>query len=99
IRPVTRTNAETFFEFPALAAIKQANDELEQGASFRAVVRSLMASQHGQLAFDFRLDAEPAKILTLRPKAPDRAVVKREMPQVGARETALAEDYFRAGSA
>ena len=52
--------------FADVAAIKQANDELAGGAPFRAVARSLMASRHGQLAFDFRLDAAPAKILTLR---------------------------------
>ena len=31
IRPVLRTNADTFFAFPDLAVIKQANDELEPG--------------------------------------------------------------------
>ena len=66
IRPVVRTNADTFFAFADLAVIKQANDDLAGNASFRAVARSLMASRLGQLAFDFRLDAAPAKILTLQ---------------------------------
>ena len=102
IRPVLRTNADTFFAFPDLATIKQANDELEQGASFRSVVRALIASRQGQLAFDFRLDAAPAKILTLR-AAGDRAA---PTPAGQGRATtrrcatpALAEEYFRAGSA
>src|SRR5439155_13356999 len=66
IRPVLRTNADTFFAFPDLAAIKQANEGLVQGASFRSVVRTLIAARQGQLEFDFRLDAAPAKIITLR---------------------------------
>jgi len=66
IRPVLRTNADTFFAFPDLSPIKQANEGLTEGAPFRSVVRTLLASRQGQLTFDFRLDAAPAKILTLR---------------------------------
>ncbi len=73
IRPVLRTNADTFFAFTDLAVIKQANDELERGMSFRSVVRTLTATRHGQLAFDFRLDAAPAKIIALRKKPADPA--------------------------
>ena len=100
IQPVLRTNADTFFAFPDLAAIRQANEGLSDGASFRSVVRALIASRQGQLAFDFRLDAAPAKILTLR-----RQTTTRVVPAAGnaegalPRNTALAEDYFRAGSA
>jgi hypothetical protein len=75
IRPAVRTNADAFFAFGDLTVIKQANDELAGGASFRAVARNLMASRHGQLAFDFRLDAEPAKILVLR-RPPERPQAK-----------------------
>lgn len=96
IRPVLRTNADTFFAFQDLAAIKQANDGLADGLSFRAVVRSLLASRVGQLAFDFRLDAAPAKILTLQRRTA-RPAVRAE--QAAVRDTALAEEYFRAGSA
>jgi len=99
IRPVLRTNADTFFAFPDLAVIKQANDELGTGASFRAVARNLMASRHGQLAFDFRLDAAPAKILALRRPSPDRAAAPPVEGTAGIRDTRLAEEYFRAGSA
>src|SRR5207302_1764005 len=66
IQPVLRTNADTYFAFPDLAAIKQANEGLEERVSFRSIVRTLIASRQGQLALDFRLDAAPAKILTLR---------------------------------
>jgi tetratricopeptide (TPR) repeat protein len=99
IRPVLRTNADTFFAFPDLAAVKQANDELSEGASFRAVVRSLIASRQGQLAFDFRLDAAPAKIITLRRPAGHQPARLDDQTAEAARDTALAEEYFRKGSA
>ncbi len=101
LRPVLRTNADTFFAFPDLAVIKQANEGLSQGLSFRSVVRALIAARQGQLEFDFRLDAAPAKILALR--RPDRRQPPpAEAPIDGAaarRDTALAEEYFRAASA
>ena len=95
IKPALRTNADTFFAFADVAVIKQANDELTGGASFKSAVRTLLASHQGQLAFDFRLDAAPAKILALqRPEKP------QAHPSGGSpRDTALAEEYFRAGSA
>ena len=102
IRPVLRTNADTFFGFPDLAAIKQANEGLEQGATFRTLVRSFIASRHGQLALDFRLDAAPAKILALRrPQTSGRLPIAGDVTtaNVPARDVALAEDYFRIGSA
>jgi tetratricopeptide (TPR) repeat protein len=105
IRPVLRTNADTFFAFTDLSAIKQVNDGVSDGASFQSVVRSLLASRAGQLTFDFRLDAAPAKILTLRrpsPRTPTAISVVPEgaaPPAVGPRDTALAEEYFRAASA
>ncbi len=101
IRPVLRTNADTFFAFGDVGVIKQANDEMAQGASFQSVVRTLMASRHGQLAFDFRLDAAPAKIVELRrPTEPRPQNVVVDRPAAATpRDTALAEEYFRAGSA
>lgn len=98
IQPVLRTNADTFFAFRDLAVVKQANDELAADVSFKAVARSLIASRHGQLAFDFRLDATPAKILTLRRRSPERPR-KVDAANIGARNTAHAEEYFRVGSA
>jgi tetratricopeptide (TPR) repeat protein len=97
IKPALRTNADTFFAFADVALIKQANDDMSEGASFKSVVRALFASHLGQLTFDFRLDAAPAKILTLqqRPAAPPPHQAMAEPP----RDTALAEEYFRAGSA
>jgi tetratricopeptide (TPR) repeat protein len=101
LRPVLRTNADTFFAFPDLATIKQANEGLAQGLSFRSVVRALIAARQGQLEFDFRLDAAPAKIIALR--RPDRGQpppVKTPIDGAAARrDTALAEEYFLAASA
>ena len=98
IRPILRTNADTFFAFPDLAAIKQVNDEISSGASFRSVVRTLIASRQGQLAFDFRLDAAPAKILTLRRPPADRLKTRVEPPAIARHDIARAEECFRAGS-
>ena len=95
IRPVLRTNADTFFAFGDLSVVKQVNDELVQGRSFRSLVQSLLASRQGQLALDFRLDAAPAKILNLQ----RRPTSKPRTTHLPGRDTALAEDYFRAGSA
>ena len=97
IRPAVKTNADSFFAFQDVAAIKQANDELGEGVSFRSVVRSLIASRQGQLAFDFRIDAAPAKVLTL--KAPRAKPPVRFEPMDGQRDVALAEEYFSRGSA
>ncbi|HEY7286111.1 MAG TPA: tetratricopeptide repeat protein [Vicinamibacterales bacterium] len=100
IRPVLRTNADTFFAFPDLPAIKQANEGLEQGLAFRGVVRTLMASRQGQLELDFRIDAAPAKIITLRRQQSKSAAPKSaEAPVVRVQDTELAEEYFRAASA
>ena len=101
LQPVLRTNADTFFAFPDVAAIKQANDGLSRGASLRSVVRALIAMRQGQLEFDFRLDAAPAKILTLRrPKTDARPPVPRVPDGKATRhDSALAEQYFLAASA
>ena len=102
LRPVLRTNADTFFAFPDLAVIKQANEGLSQGLSFRSVVRALIAARQGQLEFDFRIDAAPAKIIALRrPDQRQPPPVKTPIDGAAAarRDTALAEEYFLAASA
>jgi tetratricopeptide (TPR) repeat protein len=83
--------------------IKQANEGLDQGASFRSIVRTLLASRVGQLEFDFRLDAAPAKIISLRRVAGARPPEAMPPPEkshtLAIRDIALAEEYFRAASA
>ena len=108
LRPVLRTNADTFFAFPDLSVIKQANDGLDQGIAFRSIVRTLLASRQGQLELDFRLDAAPAKIIALRrpssgqpsgqAAAGQKPAPSSDATRVPIRDTHLAEEYFRAAS-
>ena len=68
IKPAFRNNADTFFGFTDLTALRQLAAELKKGLSFRAILRDLQASRVGQLAFDFRLEAQPARIIELKRK-------------------------------
>lgn len=70
VKPAIAGN-DHFFDFADLTALRQIAGELQQGTPFRAVVRTLQSSRTGQLAFDFRLDAHPARILELKPRAPE----------------------------
>jgi tetratricopeptide (TPR) repeat protein len=97
IRPVLRTNADTFFAFQDVAAVKQANDDIEKGASFRAVVRTLLAARNGQLELDFRIDAAPAKIIQLRRPPAESSAPGRVRPSE-TEGSGLAEEYFLAAS-
>ncbi|HEY7290285.1 MAG TPA: tetratricopeptide repeat protein [Vicinamibacterales bacterium] len=100
LRPVLRTNADTFFAFPDLSVIRQANEGLAQGLAFRGIVRALIAARQGQLEFDFRLDAAPAKIITLRRPENGRPAAPAAGAQLPTtRDALLAEEYFRAASA
>ena len=98
LRPVLRTNADTFFAFADLTVLKQASDALAQGIAFRSVVKALVAARQGQLEFDFRLDAEPAKILTLYRPAGTKPAPRGAAP-VSLDNARRAEDFFRIGSA
>lgn len=69
IKPAFKNNADTFFGFGDLTTLRQMAGELQQGTAFRAALRSLQASRVGQLAFDFRLDAQPARIIDLKSHA------------------------------
>jgi tetratricopeptide (TPR) repeat protein len=68
IRRAFRNNADTFFGFSDLAVLRQVHAEVQRGVSFRAVLRDLQAMRSGQLAFDFRINAQPARILALKPR-------------------------------
>src|SRR5688500_15905126 len=75
IRPAARGRGEPCYAFPDLAVIRQADEALSEGASCPAVFRNLLASRAGQLTLDFRLDAQPAKVLQLK---------RRERPPLAA---------------
>jgi tetratricopeptide (TPR) repeat protein len=100
IRPVMRTHTETYYSFSDLLLIRQVSAEL-QTAPLRAILRSLQAERSGQLAFDFRIDAEPARIIKLKRPKPKEigkepgkdTVVPLAVPQT------LAEEYFMKASA
>jgi tetratricopeptide (TPR) repeat protein len=97
IQPAQRGHGETFYSFADVTLIRQADAELAEGASFRAVMRTLLASRDGQLAFDFRLDAEPAKVIQLKRREPPPLAVL--MDSVPRQEPTSAEREFVAASA
>ena len=100
IRPVMRTHTETYYPFSDLLLIRQVSAELGS-APFRTILRSLQAERSGQLTFDFRIDAEPARIIKLKRPKPREigkepgkdTVVPLAVPQT------LAEEYFMKASA
>jgi len=67
VKPL-QTGHERRYGFGDLTALRQIAGELQQGKAFRAVIRTLQSSQTGQLTFDFRLDAHPARIIELKPR-------------------------------
>jgi tetratricopeptide (TPR) repeat protein len=91
IRPVVHTHTETYFAFPDLPIIRHVAAELERGVRLGVILRALQALRHGQLTFDFRLDAEPARIVRLAPPSIP--------PNVSVADTTAAERHFLAASA
>ena len=104
IEPPCVVDGERFIGFADVAVLRQVNAEIQRGASFRAVLRSFVASRSGQLALDFRVDAQPAKVLSLdRPPAAmfEHVLPERAAPVGGGGagdDGALAEQYFALGS-
>jgi Tfp pilus assembly protein PilF len=96
IRPVIRTHGESYYAFPDLALIRQADAELAGGAPFRAVLKTLRDARSGQLAFDFRIEAQPAKVLQLKRKDPPPLAAL--MDPVPPAEDTSAEQLFMAAS-
>ena len=112
LKPVHVEGNERFFSFTALTTLRQVASDLIQGSAFRAVVRNLQASHAGQLTFDFRLDAQPARIIELKPRSaqPPEAVAGQGSIPLGTPGTlgtigtgvfgpiSSAEQYFLMGS-
>jgi tetratricopeptide (TPR) repeat protein len=92
-----RVHGETHYSFADLAVVRQADAELANGASFRAVLRNLLASRAGQLTLDFRLEAQPAKVLQLKRPEPPPLVALMNATTVP--EPSSAEQYFTQASA
>ena len=96
IRPSHRAHGETFYGFPDLTVVREADADLANGATFRAVLRNLLASHRGQLTLDFRIEAQPAKVLQLRrPEPPPMAVLMDTLP---IDRSSSSEQYFAAAS-
>src|SRR4030095_10059348 len=70
VKPLNSGN-ERLYGFADLTVLRQIAGELQQGSPFRAVVRTWQSSRTGQLTFDFRLDAHPARIIELKPRPPE----------------------------
>ena len=101
IRPAFKNNADTFYAFSDLPLLRQVHGELQQGLAFRAVLRDLQATRSGQLAFDFRIDAAPARILTLKPRSSASGSAPAPGSQadlLSGRPLSSAEQYFLMGS-
>src|SRR5688572_9479291 len=92
IKPIAKTHNESYFGFADLTALRQIAGDLQQGVAFKAVVRQLQASRTGQLTFDFRLDAQPARIIELKP----RKTITPVADTLG--ELSEAEQFFVMGS-
>ena len=102
IRPVLRTNADTFFAFPDLAVSSRPTKRLAQGLTFRSVVRD--ADRRPARSAGVRLpagrragqDHRLRRPETVRPDAAAKTVAASNAPS---RDPALAEEYFCAASA
>jgi tetratricopeptide (TPR) repeat protein len=105
VQPTVIKDGDRFVGFADVVVIRQIHGELQRGASFRSVLRSLLASHAGQLAFDFRVDTQPAKVISLtRPAASNSERVLPLGPGRSAGEphaandAAAAEQYFALAS-
>jgi tetratricopeptide (TPR) repeat protein len=95
IRPSSR-NAEMFFSFADVSIVRQADEALDGGAKFRAVLRNLVASRNGQLTLDFRIAPQHAKVLQLKRRVPPpMAALMDPQPAI---EESSADQYFTAAS-
>lgn len=100
LRSVVRTPTDTYYGFGDVAVIKQANAELEQGATFRAVLRSLAASRDGQLALDFRTDTVAgleSKVVALPSRTLPGPIEARPARVAADQPRSAAEAKFREG--
>lgn len=101
IRSEVRTNADRYYSFRDVAIIRQVNEEIEQGRTFRAVLRSRVAAREGQMELDFGLgksDAHQAKVLALRQRSEPKTDVGLIWPSIDDAQASLAARYFQEGA-
>ena len=95
IRPSHGEHGDTF-SFADVSVVRQADEALDSGAKFRAVLRNLVASRNGQLTLDFRIDAQHAKVLQLKRREPPPMAALMDSPPLA--EDSTADQYFTAAS-
>jgi len=93
VRPAFRTQAGAFFSFSDLGVLRQVSGDLAGGVTFGAIVRGLRAERQGQLALDFRAEAEPARIVALKPRDPGEETTEVVLDRT------VAEEYFGVAAA
>ena len=103
VRSVFRTDTDRYYGFQDLGIIRQVSEGLESGASFRVVLRALVAARDGQLMLDFSQrmgEAQPVKVVALTPQretgAPPTTVA--EVWPSSSAHLSLAARYFREGA-
>jgi tetratricopeptide (TPR) repeat protein len=96
VRPSLDSSGNTIYSFAELGLLRQTDAEMATGVPFRRILRALMATRDGQLTFDFRLDAPPAKVLRLT--RPDPPPLMALMGAVEQPPDISAEQYFHAAS-
>jgi len=96
IRPSHRGGGDALFSFVDVSVVRQADEALGGGATFRAVLRNLVASRDGQLTFDFRIDAQHAKVLQLKRREPPPMAALMDSAPLA--EESTADHYFAAAS-
>lgn len=104
VRPMARSNSDTYYGFSDVAVIKHVNADLEESQSFRGAVRRHLAAREGQLALNFasvHREAKPAKVVALcRPAATKFSVPSHGIAKdVDGGQSALAARFFLEGSA
>lgn len=98
-RPIEH-EAERRIAFADLAVIRQLYKALQEGAPFKAVLRAMLASREGQLALDFRLESQPATVVSLQSALQNRTRVTPLAHPGSVRQVTdeLAEEYFLVAS-
>ena len=101
IHPAGRKGHSTTYTFADLGVIRQVSAALAGDRSFHAVVRALLAERHGQLALDFQVEATPAKVIRLKPRASPSPSSTHAAPPAAAAppSSSEAERLFLAASA
>ena len=101
VRPVARSNSDTYYSFSDVAVLKRVHDELRDDRSFRTAVRRRLAEREGQLTLNFsqvRGDARPAKVVALRRREATKIAVPSGTESGDPKQCAFAVRFFLEGA-